>query len=430
MSKLIRLGTFVFFLSVSAQAQTFTSGSTGADGALDLTSGNQTVQLPESGVLNYTTVNIPAGRTLTFRRNSRNTPVYILAQGNVTIAGTINVNAGSDPDTPANGRTPGPGGFYGGASDGDPGFGPGGGHINPNNIFDPSANGSWVGPLSLVPIIGGSGGANSPCCSGGLGGGGGGAIVIASSTSIIVTGSSPNGIYANGGGGSTTFADDGSGGAIRLVANSINISGQLLAVGNCNPLCDGVIRLEAPSGALTFTGTSNPAAVLSPINPVVVSSTPPFLTIVSIGGFAVPPYAGQRFDTVDLLLPNQLTDPITVVVQGNNIPVGTPVSIGIVNGSPNATTTPDTLQGTFESSTASPTISNLNRTAVTYLLASATFDPPPPSAPFNQKGANYVDKVRVESLVGAKPKFVFLRKDGTVIGPEKLSAQFLAQFGQ
>jgi len=56
------------------------------------------VQLPESGVFNFTTVNIPAGVTITFRRNSRNTPVTILASGNVTIAGTIDVSGGSLQD--------------------------------------------------------------------------------------------------------------------------------------------------------------------------------------------------------------------------------------------------------------------------------------------------------------------------------------------
>lgn len=417
MRRLFVLIGFILVASLSARAQTFNSGSTGADGALDLSTlscptGYCTVQLPESGVLNYTTVNIPVGKGLVFARNSRNTPVYMLAQGNVTIAGTLFV---SNPYyVPGGGdcRIPGPGGFYGGQP-GQPGFGPGGGTAT-------TPYGSWIGPLSLVPIIGGSGGYSS-------GGGGGGAIVIASSTSINVSGSISASSYCSG---NVT----GAGGAVRLVANSISISGTLSAyafngAGTC-PTCSGVIRLEAPTGALTFTGSSTPPAVLSTINPAIVSSAPPALAIVSVGGFGVPSYAGQRFDTVDLLLPNQLTDPITVLVQGNNIPVGTSVSVGVVNGSPNATSTTSTLQGTFASSTASPTISNLNRTAVTYLLASATFDPPQGSGPSNVKGANYVDKVRLEALIGAKPKYIFLRKDGTAITPDKLRPEFLAHFGQ
>src|SRR6185436_4853836 len=97
------------FIAFPVHAQTFSSGSTGEDGALDLSSCPQIceVQLPESGVLNYTTVNIPSGKTLRFKVNSRNTPVIMLAQGTVTISGAIDVSASGDPIT---GRSkPGPG---------------------------------------------------------------------------------------------------------------------------------------------------------------------------------------------------------------------------------------------------------------------------------------------------------------------------------
>jgi hypothetical protein len=86
-------------------AQTFSSGSTGADGALDLATSctpyiydadpnHCYVQLPPSGVLNYTTMNVPTGRTLRFRRNLQNTPAVLLVQASAVIAGTIDVSAG------------------------------------------------------------------------------------------------------------------------------------------------------------------------------------------------------------------------------------------------------------------------------------------------------------------------------------------------
>jgi hypothetical protein len=404
-------------LTFTVQAQSFSSGSTGADGALDTSllncPGNSCeVQLPESGIFNYTTVNIPGGTTLRFKRNHRNTPVIILAQGNVNIVGTISVSATNIPDL----NYPGPGGFFGGGAN-QPGFGPGGGTLVCNN-----RNGKWVGPLSLVPLVGGSGAAGMTCFvfDYPLGGGGGGAIAIASSTSIVL--STGANITASGGG----IYAGGAGGAIRLVANSLTIAGNLTANGG-NP---GVIRLEAPDSSLVFTGSANPAAVLSPINPVIVSNTPPSLTIVSIGGYSVPSYSGSRFDTVDLLLPNQLTDPINIVVRGNNIPLGTQVEVRAVNGSGSATYTPGTLSGTLESSTATATASGLNRTGVTYLLATATFDPPQGAAVFNPKGPDQVAKVRVEAAPGAKPKYVFLRGNGTVIDVAKLPQTFLQQFGQ
>jgi hypothetical protein len=409
----------LFLFSIATHAQTFSSGSTGADGALNLAMMNCpnnicAVQLPESGILNYTTVNVPAGKSLIFNRNSHNTPVIMLTQGNVTIGGIISV---APPVLyPRQSIEPGPGGFYGGDL-GQPGLGPGGGQV-------PAGAGKWVGPLSLQPLVGGSGGAGGE--NGLHGGGGGGAILIASSTSITLSAGSAiiaDGINSLVGVGTGSY---GSGGAIRLVANVLNVSGSFSACGgNC-----GVIRLEAPSGALTFTGSATPAAVLSPINPTVVSTAPPSLTIVSIGGHAVPSYAGSRFDTVDLLLPNQLTDPITVVVRGNNIPLGTQVEIRAVNGSSQATYTPGTLAGTFENSTASPSISGLNRTSVTYLLASAMFDPPASAANFNPKGPDQVAKVRVETTLGARPKYLFLRSNGSVIETGKLSSSFLRLFAQ
>jgi hypothetical protein len=409
---LIAIVCFVL-LPVSVDAQTFSSGSTGADGALDLSTLNCPinicqVQLPESGILNFTTVNIPLGKELRFKNNSRNTPVTLLAQGPITVAGSIDVSSVYIFGSGVCGGTferLGPGGFRGALPSG---FGPGGGTVN-------QQNGKWVGPLSLVPIVGGSGGWNI--------GDGGGAIVIASSSSITITGS----VTASGSTFSSCGGPSGSGGAIRLVANSITISGILSACGFSNNC--GVIRIEAPDGQRNFTGTATPAAVLSTINPIVLPSAAPLLTIASIGGFSVPSYSGSRFDTVDLLLPNQLSDPISIVITANNIPVGTQVEVRPVRNSSNATFNPGTLAGTSQNSTATATITGLDRTAVTYLLATAAFDPPITAQAFNPKGLNHVASVRIESGIGSKAKIIFLRSDGTEIEHTNLSKKFLEQFG-
>lgn len=431
MNKLLILFAFSLITASTVHAQSFSSGSTGADGALDLGTLSCTtceVQLPDSGVLNYTTVSIPAGKTLRFKRDLRNTPVFLLAQGTVLISGVIDISANGINVGGFCGvgyptvRSPGPGGFFGGEPT-QSGLGPGGG----GNTGQP---GTWVGPLSLVPIVGGSGGGGDAL--GNFGGSGGGAIVIASSTSIMLAqGASIN---ATGAPDFSCFGffsylnNPGSGGAIRLVANSVNVGGTLSACNVFGTKC-GVVRLEANAGALTFTGSSNPPVGLFPINPTVVPSSAPSLTIFSIGGFPVPAYAGQRFDTYDMLLPNQLTDPITVIVHANNIPTGTQVTVGFVNGSPSATSNPGTLSGTFDSSTATASISNLNRTAVTYLLASAIFDPPAGAMNFNPGGRNHVARIRIVASPGAKPKFVFLRSNGTVVDQAKLPKRFLEQLG-
>ena len=81
--------------TLSAKAQNaFSSGSTGADGPFAPTA-SQTIIVPDSGVFNFTTVNIPAGVTITFARNSSNKPVTILANGDVAISGTINIDGKS-----------------------------------------------------------------------------------------------------------------------------------------------------------------------------------------------------------------------------------------------------------------------------------------------------------------------------------------------
>jgi hypothetical protein len=443
MNQVRRLPIFIgtlLSIPLAVHAQSFSSGSTGADGPLDLSTMSCPdiclVQLPESGILNYTTVNIPSGKILMFKNNSRNTPVIMLAQGAVNVAGGIDVSAPfyvsayiSSLFFPlAVPKTPGPGGFYGGAPTSN-GFGPGGGVYGSDSSL---WSGRWVGPLSLVPIVGGSGGAGHlvPFSGNVEGGGGGGAILIASSTSITLSGGQ---VRADGfGNGDFYGSATGSGGAVRLIANSISASGSFSAVNRRDvqpsPNNYGVVRLEAPIGALNFTGSSQPAAVLSTINPALFANAMPVLRITSVGGFPVPAYAGGRFDTVDVLLPNQLPDPIQVVVTASNVPVGTEVTVGLF-GSTNATATPGTLVGSFDNSSATPTISNLTRSSVTYLLATAIFDPPASAQNFNPKGPDRVAKMRIESPIGAKPKFLFLRSNGTIIDQVKLPKAFLQQLG-
>lgn len=282
------------FTAVGAHA--FNSGSTGVDGALSPTV-NTEIQLPPSGVLNYTTINIPAGVTVKFKRNALNTPVYLLASGNVTIAGAIDINgktaaatgtAGdgvqADDGVPGEG---GPGGYDGGRGGrddlaqtpaiirGGAGLGPGGGvggieggdgcgsdnrqyrymgisaGYATNSAEGTQTNGSqvWCGVSSVLgkaygsailqPLIGGSGGgggrggANYP---GSGGGGGGGALLIASSGTVTLTGS----IGASGGYGGAVAGTNsggsgggGSGGAIRIVATSVAGNGAVTAQYAC-----------------------------------------------------------------------------------------------------------------------------------------------------------------------------------------------------
>ncbi len=373
-------------------AQTFSSGSTEALGALSPTA-NVAVTLPPDGVLNYTTVSIPSGVTVTFVKNAANTPVTLLATGDVTISGTLSVNgvngqSGQDFRVAgaflATGGVGGPGGFRGGNGSSyrfeipaGAGQGPGGGAGAPSTVDaagTPGTYGTAAGFISLVPLMGGSGGgggattttSGSPIITGGGGGGGGGAVVIASSTKILVSGTvtANGGLGAAGVGGRCSGAS-GSGGAIRLVAPVVTGTGAISAVklaDSCSPQqASGRVRIEAAT--TTFTGSSSPgASVVATLGPVTAASTPvlnnlPTLRITSVGGIAVPTVPTGSYVTTDLSLPVQTTSAVPVVLTAANTPLNTSYVVRLVPSTGTATTVNATPPiGTPALSTASVTV--------------------------------------------------------------------------
>lgn len=389
-------------------AWAFDSGSTGADGALAPTVSG-TVDLPASGVLNYTTINIPAGVTIKFKKNALNTPVYLLASGNVTIAGRIDLTGedskhsgtfgdGNQADDGIPGLG-GPGGFAGGRGgrddvalradiiNGGVGLGPGGGRgsiSRGNGCFGGAyyhyhgSGGSYAsrggapgssslcgvsntalneavhfritpayGTPALQPLIGGSGGGGGQggaTFPGTGGGGGGGAILIASSGvisiastgQIDVTGGDTGGISGTGAGAQGA---GGSGGAIRLIATTISGSGLLTANGGCltnvngrrqgcgidsHGGSEGRIRLEGE--AITYSGTSSPAYTTDSPRAIFASSVP-ILRIASIAGSNVPV---NPTGNADVVLPANLSNPVTVNFETTNIPPGNTVKLRVV----------------------------------------------------------------------------------------------------
>lgn len=276
----ILMSALAALVAVTPAAFAFTSGSTGADGAFNPTV-DQTLDLPPSGIFNFTSVNIPTGVTVRFKKNTTNTPVTILATGNVTIAGTIDVAGTSSPyagaasdgnlgddgipgkggpggyDGGAGGNVPngrggnglGPGGGgggvyvsqYGPTEGGGGGYAGGGGYGNAyyngyrENYGNTGVGGPSYGSSLLLPLVGGSGGgggAGGPSFRGAGGGGGGGAILIAASGTVNISGT----IYAHGGHsglsagqGMGAVGGGGSGGAIRIVATTIAGNGTIYA---------------------------------------------------------------------------------------------------------------------------------------------------------------------------------------------------------
>ena len=435
-----------------AMAQTFNSGSTGADGPFSPTA-TTTLTLPSSGAFNFTTVNIPSGVTVRFTKNAANTPVTILASGDVTIAGTIDVSGspggiGSSQTLLApSGGSGGPGGFSGGSGSngiasttGGAGLGPGGGSGNaPGVAYDggggfgtagsspcgPPGTGPAYGTATLLPLIGGSGGGGAGVTgfgpTGGGGGGGGGAIVIAASGTITLTGS----ILAKGGaGGAPNGGPDGggggSGGAVRLVATTITGSGAIDARGAAGGTgCDGVggfgrVRVEAftNTAAVNFNGVQ-PSVITQPTT-VTLTNTPT-LAITQIAGVAAPAAPGGSFASPDITLPAGTTSPVAVTIAGANIPVGTMVTVTAKGQVGSSSSTSATLSGSLSSSTASASVTiPTNEPSIISASASFTLTASSGGGPVYAEGEE-VERVRVSASLGGATQVAYITKSGREI---------------
>jgi len=447
---------FLLFLS-NANAGTFVSGSTGADGAFNppaqvplgtIVGGNNvTVPLPPNGIFNFTTVDIPSIVTVTFQKNAANTPVYILATGDVTIAGAIKLDGGLTTDrTPgtggpggydggwggvaglsngAGGKGLGPGGGGGGLSSSSCGLGCGGGFGTTGGTgCGNTGGGASYGNARLIPLIGGSGGGGADSSHYGYGGGGGGgAILIASSGTITISGF----IAANGG---DMFVDkycvtgSGSGGAVKLIANTISGAGSISAKGGISSRCDsfcgapiggsGRIRIEAFTN--NFASGTNPAYSFGLPSSVFVPNQPS-LSITSIGGVAVPSSPTASYASPDIKIPGTTTNPVTVALSASNIPVGTTVTVSVIPQQGSATDITAILSGTDASSTASAHV-NLSVGSPYIIAAQTTFTLQTAMFYDGEK----IEKVRVASNIGKASEVTYITESGKEISAEKLLA--------
>jgi hypothetical protein len=257
------LGLGSLTLSMSPAAFAAAIISDGSDGPFNPT-GSQQIKLNDvapDGIFNFTSIHIPANVTITFERNTANTPVFFAATGDVLIEGTINVS-GTDYS-----KTSGPGGGDGGlaspnsAGSAGQGLSPGQGGPPPagqgnagggagmgtdgkiataRTGSNPGSPGLKIPRPELLPgqtgtagSGGGGGGGRTYFgvnISGGDGGGGGGGLQISTPGNLTLKGK----LSANGGHGAWSFANafarggpggGGAGGNIELYAQNIIIDG-------------------------------------------------------------------------------------------------------------------------------------------------------------------------------------------------------------
>jgi len=305
-------------------------------------------------VFKYTSVNVAAGATVTFKNHPSRAPVVWLVNGNVTIAGTVSVNGQDGVTAPAPRLAePGPGGFRGGAtwsSSGvtrGSGFGIGGGKGGVPGVSYASSGsygtqaassnpGPTFGNTSLIPLIGGAGGGgdDAPGTTNEPGGGaGGGAILIASTTNIQVTGQ----LTANGGDGTWSGSREsgaGSGGGIRLVCDSLTGAGSMGAVGGYygQGTGNGRIRLERVNNSNTISIQPAPSVVDLAGGTSAIIWPPvgaPEAKVVSLGGAAVPSDPRASFGTAgaDVAIPAATTTP--AVIETANVEQASQVKVRI-----------------------------------------------------------------------------------------------------
>ncbi len=435
-------------------AETFNSGSTGADGAFNppgsvpagttVNGSTYTVPLPATGIYNFTTINVASGLTVTFARNAANTPVFLLATGNITITGTIDVSGSVAPSGGFQPGRGGPGGFDGGIGAdglttnlGGAGLGPGGGGGGTANglggapggygtagqagyyLYCASGAGPAYGSSLLRPILGGSGGGGASGSLGvgygGGGGGGGGAVQIASSTQITLTGTiRANGGNGGGGSGQSYQGGPGSGGAIRLTAPTITITnGFLYAQGGSSCGSGGAGRIRLEGSTVTYSGQVNPMPSVSLPQPVFPGTGMPALAISTIGGITVPPNpAGSALQPPDVLLPVGTANPVPVLLTASNVSVGATVQVVAIpqNGAP--TTATCSLAGTLASTTCTANL-NISLPQTNVVTASATF----PLLASAGEGPLYVEgeevtHVKVAAVLGGPSTATYLTRSG------------------
>ena len=165
-------------------------------------------------------------------------------------------------------------------------------------------------------------------------------------------------IRANGGAGgdAANFNFDGgggSGGAIHLLAPTLNKTGPLSARGGGGGHPGSVGRIRVEAFDLSFTGTATLLpSFTAPFGLFLPASPPPLVQVTSVAGVPVPPNPTGSFEMPDATI--DASAPVTVEIEARSIPLGTIVQLHLLSASGSEQIVDSTpLAGTEALSTAS-----------------------------------------------------------------------------
>lgn len=345
------------------------------------------IDLPPNGVICVSSITCANTGVLKFKRNSENTPVYLLVEGDATLSGgcDIDVSGGDQVQRYGIGMdhvggVGGPGGSDGGSCDftfanpvrAGEGIGPGGGGASVTGpagggaspVTDgetgktggtyPGAGGVHYSQREHRIMHGGSGGGcGSPAAgtTAEAGGGGGGVLVLAVAGTMTFAHSTSYVIARGGNGG--TYGGGGGGGVVRIVANKItshatsntgwvNVTGggTCESWGGCGGA--GLIKIESPDASGSWINYSQPQTALYYGTVQEIFPDPaqrPTLVIQSVtatfGGITKTVTRQQDDPSVQihtvpgvfLETPSSPEQTITITLTSNNIPFSAPVKV-------------------------------------------------------------------------------------------------------
>jgi len=298
----------------------------------------------------------------------------------------------------------------------------------------------------MQPLLGGSGGGGTGILnqsSGYRGGGGGGAILIAVSGTLTLNGE----ILAKGGDGEPAIrepilqtagpgAGGGSGGGVRLIATNftgsgtINVSGGNPGLGrraynntiSSNGGAGGAGRVRIEADAFNFSGGVTPSVAVTAAPSAVFVANLPTIRITTIGGSAVP---ANPVGESDVVLPSNISNPITVVFAATGVPLGSVVDLTVVP-STGATTSVSSsgLAGTVANSTAAASATLPQGPSVLYASVSfaAAGTPIAMFSPFTD--GEMVARVELRSTMGSGSSSIRLTtKSGRIIDVPSLQTK-------